>query len=171
MQAPNSIPPDAPTPSSNILRFSFVTTNSSSSSRSRRHRHRARAANRRGDNQLSSASTSSASSSDTSDLFAGTAPNGGHGKRRERNLLAACCAVFSIAVLCVSLVETRWFYLSGGGCNVNYIGVGHFFAPGRLESQLEYNKATKNEIVVYTFVLPSGLGRILIGVGIQVAGL
>jgi hypothetical protein len=31
-------------------------------------------------------------------------------KKRERNLLSACCAVFSIAILSVSLVETRWFF-------------------------------------------------------------
>ena len=58
----------------------------------------------------------------------------------------------------MSLVETRWFYLNGGGCNVNYIGVAHFFAPGRLEYQVETSKITKSEILVYNFILPNGLG-------------
>ena len=80
-------------------------------------------------------------------------------KKRERNLLSACCAVFTIAILSVSLVETRWFYLSGGGCNVNYIGVAHFFAPGRLESQREMSKVIKSEITIYNFVLPNGIGE------------
>lgn len=78
-------------------------------------------------------------------------------KKRERNLLSACCSVFCITILAVSLVETRWFYLNGGGCNLNYIGVGHFFAPGRLEYQIELSKVTKNEIIVYNFILPNGL--------------
>jgi hypothetical protein len=80
-------------------------------------------------------------------------------KKRERNLLSACCAVFTIAILSVSLVETRWFYLNGGGCNVNYIGVAHFFAPGRLESQMELSKITKTEIILYNFILPNGVGK------------
>jgi hypothetical protein len=80
-------------------------------------------------------------------------------KKRERNIMSACCAVFTIAILSVSLIETRWFYLSGGGCNVNYIGVAHFFAPGRLESQVELSKITKTDIVMYNFVLPNGIGK------------
>ena len=80
-------------------------------------------------------------------------------KKRERNLLSACCAVFTIAILSVSLVETRWFYLNGGGCNVNYIGVAHFFAPGRLESQVELSKVTKTDITMYNFILPNGVGK------------
>ena len=82
-------------------------------------------------------------------------------KRVERNLLSASCAVFCIAILAVSLVETRWFYLNGGGCNVNYLGVAHFFAPGRLELQIEMSKVTKNEITVYSFILPNGLGEFI----------
>ena len=80
-------------------------------------------------------------------------------KKRERNIMSACCAIFTIAILSVSLIETRWFYLSGGGCNVNYIGVAHFFAPGRLESQVELSKITKTDIVMYNFVLPNGIGE------------
>ena len=85
------------------------------------------------------------------DLFSGY-------KKRERNLLAACCSVFCITILAVSLVETRWFYLNGGGCNLNYIGVAYFFSPGRLEYQIELSRVTKNEIIVYQFTLPNGLG-------------
>ena len=82
-----------------------------------------------------------------------------HGnKTKERNLLSACCAIFCITTLLVSLVETRWFYLSGGGCNVNYIGVAHFLASGRLEYQMEISKVTRTEIIVYNFILPNGLG-------------
>jgi hypothetical protein len=86
------------------------------------------------------------------DLFSGF-------KKRERNLLSACCAIFCIAILAVSLVETRWFYLNGGGCNVNYLGVAHFFAPGRLEYQREINKVFNKEILVYSFILPNGFGN------------
>jgi hypothetical protein len=100
----------------------------------------------------STSTTSSSSSATNFDLFSQI-------KKRERNLLAACCSIFCIAVLGVSLIETRWFYLNGGGCNLNYIGVAHFFAPGRLEYQLEYSKVTKNEILVYNFILPNGLGE------------
>jgi hypothetical protein len=80
-------------------------------------------------------------------------------KKNERNLLSACCAILSIAILAVSLIEVRWFYLNGGGCNVNYIGVAHFIAPGRLDSRLEMSKVTKSDMVVYTFVLSNGFGR------------
>jgi hypothetical protein len=65
----------------------------------------------------------------------------------------------SIAILAVSLIEVRWFYLNGGGCNVNYIGVAHFIAPGRLDSRLEMSKVTKSDMVVYTFVLSNGFGK------------
>lgn len=78
-------------------------------------------------------------------------------KKTERNLLSASCSIFCIAILAVSLIEIRWFYLSGGGCNVMYIGAAHFFSPGRLEYQLEISKLTKTEIRVYTFVLSNGL--------------
>lgn len=81
-------------------------------------------------------------------------------KRTERNILSASCAVFCISILAVSLVEIRWFYLNGGGCNVNYIGVAHFFAPGRLEYQFELSKVDRSkEITVYKFILPNGLGK------------
>jgi len=82
------------------------------------------------------------------------------GKQAERNILSATCAVFCIAILAVSLVEIRWFYLEGGGCNVNYIGVAHFFAPGRLEYQLESSKIYNREIETYRFILPNGLGNL-----------
>lgn len=169
-----------PSGSSNILRFSFINPSSSSSERRTRHHsnnshhHRNRwssqrqsttqrqqtQTNRNEDASAASSSASSSISDETSDLFSSsTAANTSivGGKRRERNLLAACCSIFCIAVLCVSLVETRWFYLNGGGCNVNYIGVAHFFAPSPLDYQLEYSKVTKGEILVYTFVLPNGL--------------
>lgn len=103
----------------------------------------------------SSSSSSSSSSSTSSNNYAFSIFDSF--KKRERNLLSACCAVFSIAILSVSLVETRWFYLNGGGCNVNYIGLAHFFAPGRLEYQIEMSKVNKNEILVYSFILPNGL--------------
>lgn len=100
----------------------------------------------------SSGSSSTATSGVNFDLFA-------NGKKRERNLLAACCSIFCIAVLGVSLIETRWFYMNGGGCNLNYIGVAHFFAPGRLEMSREFSKITKSEIDVYHFILPNGIGN------------
>ena len=81
---------------------------------------------------------------------------GGH-KKTERNLLSATCSIFCIAILAVSLIEIRWFYLNGGGCNVNYLGAAHFFSPGRLQYQLEVSKVTKSEIRVYTFILSNGL--------------
>lgn len=90
-------------------------------------------------------------------------------KRTERNILSASCAVFCISILAVSLVEIRWFYLNGGGCNVNYIGVAHFFAPGRLEYQFELSKVDRSkEITVYKFILPNGLGKRLINHDIHV---
>ena len=78
-------------------------------------------------------------------------------KKNERNLLSASCSIFCIAILAVSLIEIRWFYLNGGGCNVNYIGAAHFFSPGRLEYQIELSKLTKTEIRIYTFVLSNGI--------------
>jgi hypothetical protein len=78
-------------------------------------------------------------------------------KKTERNLLAATCSIFCIAILAVSLIEIRWFYLNGGGCNVNYLGAAHFFSPGRLQYQLELSKVTKSEVRVYTFTLSNGL--------------
>lgn len=153
----------------NILRFSFInppTTSSSNPPHNRHNRnyrhshhlrhHRTRSSNSSGRQNSATESTSSASSSvsdETSDMFASSL---GSLKRRERNLLAACCSIFCIAILGLSLVETRWFYLNGGGCNVNYIGVAYFFAPGPLQTTLEYSKVAKADIVVYTFVLPSG---------------
>lgn len=81
-------------------------------------------------------------------------------KKRERNFLSAICAIFCISILSVSLVDTRWFFLQGGGCNLNYVGVAHFFAPGRLEYQIETSKISKNEILVYNFILPNGIGKL-----------
>ena len=83
-------------------------------------------------------------------------------KKSERNLLSACCAVFCVAVLAVSLVETRWFYLNGGGCNLNHIGVADFFAPGRLEYTYEPSQVEKTQIPVYSFILPNGAGKLQI---------
>lgn len=79
-------------------------------------------------------------------------------KKRERNFLSAICAIFAISTLSVSLVDTRWFFLQGGGCNLNYIGVAHFFAPGRLECHIETSKISKNNILIYNFYLPNGIG-------------
>jgi len=77
-------------------------------------------------------------------------------KKRERNFLAAFCSIFCIAVLTVSLAETRWFFLNGGGCNVNYLGVSYFFVPGLMESRVEASKVSKFDINVYNFILPNG---------------
>lgn len=78
-------------------------------------------------------------------------------KKTERNLMSATCSIFCIAILAVSLIEIRWFYLNGGGCNVNYLGAAHFFSPGRLQYQIEMSKVTKSEIRVYTFILSNGI--------------
>lgn len=125
--------------------------------RHRRHRHgnRTSRSNHRSTNSSSSSrhNASSAPAQNASfqmNLFSS--------KRAERNILSASCAVFCIAILAVSLVEIRWFHLDGGGCNVNYIGVAHFFAPGRLEYQLEMSKVDRSkELTVYKFILPNGL--------------
>ena len=130
----------------------FLSSSSSSSSSNRRSSSVNSSSHHNANNYQNTASTNANS---LSFLFSNM-------KKRERNLLSACCAVFSIAILSVSLVETRWFYLSGGGCNVNYIGVAHFFAPGRLEYQMEISKITKNEIIVYNFILPNGLGNTML---------
>lgn len=127
-------------------------TNTTSRHNRRHRRSRHGRSNRSQSNHRSSSSTNASSipsSSYTVNLFSS--------KRAERNILSASCAVFCIAILAVSLVEIRWFYLNGGGCNVNYVGVAHFFAPGRLEFQLEMSKVTRNEITVYKFILPNGL--------------
>ena len=91
--------------------------------------------------------------------LASSASSSFNSKRNERNILSASCAIFCIAILAVSLVEIRWFYMNGGGCNVNYVGVAHFFAPGHLEYQFETSKVTKSEITVYTYILSNGLGK------------
>lgn len=115
----------------------------------RRHRSRRRARSSRSHHHSSNASNNTqSSSSNLGNLYSM--------KRSERNILSASCAVFCIAILAVSLVEIRWFYLNGGGCNVNYLGVAHFFAPGRLEYKLEMSKVDKKQITVYKFILPNG---------------
>lgn len=86
-------------------------------------------------------------------------------KKRERNFLSAICAIFVISILSVSLVDTRWFFLQGGGCNLNYIGVAHFFAPGRLECHIETSKISKNNIIISNFFLPNGLGKFILILG------
>jgi hypothetical protein len=114
----------------------------------------------------STASSTTSSSSDSSNLL-NLASNqydlfNGIINKRERNLLSACCSIFCIAILAVSLVETRWFYLNGGGCNVNYLGVAHFFAPGRLEYQIDRSKVSKDvDIVVYNFYMSNGFGELI----------
>jgi hypothetical protein len=80
-------------------------------------------------------------------------------KKRERNFLSAFCSIFCIAVLTVSLAETRWFYLNGGGCNVNYLGVSYFFVPGLMETRVEASKVSKFDINVYNFILPNGFSK------------
>lgn len=120
----------------------------------RTHRHSSHRSSRsqsshHSNNQLTTSTTSPSTLDYSLNLF--------DAKQAERNILSATCAVFCIAVLAVSLVEIRWFYLSGGGCNVNYVGVAHFFAPGRLESQLESSRIYKKDIEVYRFFLPNGL--------------
>lgn len=118
----------------------------------RRHRSRRRGRSSRSQSHHSNNVSSNApsSSSNLGNLYSL--------KRSERNILSASCAVFCIAILAVSLVEIRWFYLNGGGCNVNYLGVAHFFAPGRLEYKLEMSKVDKKQITVYKFILPNGQG-------------
>lgn len=141
--------------SNNVNNRSNQSSGSRNNRRHRRHRHGCRSSrsHNRSSNNASRNNTSSASTQNQSyqmNLF--------NTKRAERNILSASCAVFCIAILAVSLVEIRWFHLDGGGCNVNYIGVAHFFAPGRLEYQLEMSKVDRSkEITVYKFILPNGL--------------
>ena len=77
-------------------------------------------------------------------------------KRTERNYLSAFCSIFCIAVLIVSLIETRWFYLNGGGCNLNHLGVSYFFSYGRLETHIEQSRVTKFDINVNYYILKNG---------------
>lgn len=77
-------------------------------------------------------------------------------KKTERNYLSAFCSIFCIAVLIVSLIETRWFYLNGGGCNLNYLGVSYFFSFGRLETHTEQSRISKYDISVSNYVLKNG---------------
>lgn len=77
-------------------------------------------------------------------------------KKTERNYLSAFCSIFCIAVLIVSLIETRWFYLNGGGCNLNYLGVSYFFSFGRLETRNEPSRISKYDISVSNYVLKNG---------------
>jgi hypothetical protein len=152
------------------------TSRMSESRRARRHRRRNRRAqessqNHRNGNSNNHRRTSSsnyfsssrgvASSglSNLQSLFGVGSPQSFNGKHSERNLLSAFCAVFCIAILAVSLLETRWFFLNGGGCNTNYIGVSHFFAPGRLDIYIEKNRATNTDYFVYKFILPNGEGN------------
>ncbi len=140
----------APTQVNNALNNTSTNRNNRRHRRSRRHHRSSRSNN---SNISRNSSMPSQNSSLSVNIF--------NSKRNERNILSASCAVFCIAILAVSLVEIRWFYVNGGGCNVNYVGVAHFFAPGRLEYQFEMSKVTKNEISVYTFSLPNGLSKFL----------
>lgn len=147
--------PNANTNSSNVN--NLVTNQPSSSRHNRRHRRnrRHRSSRSHSSHHMNNASTNMSSIPSNSSNYS---LNLFSSKRAERNILSASCAVFCIAILAVSLVEIRWFYLNGGGCNVNYIGVAHFFAPGRLEYQLEMSKVDRSrEITVYKFILPNGL--------------
>jgi hypothetical protein len=67
-------------------------------------------------------------------------------KITERNYLSAFCSIFCIAVLIVSLIEVRWFYLNGGGCNINHLGVSYFFSFGRLDTHIEQSRIAKYDI-------------------------
>lgn len=53
---------------------------------------------------------------------------------RERNLPAAILSIIVIATLSTALVHPRWFYLQGGGCGHNYLGVQQFFYVGYFET-------------------------------------
>lgn len=152
-------------PNSNYS-LSFLCSNNSNSvpnegTTRQNRRHRRRNGSNRSHSRNSSNAPITANTSLTSSNTGSLSLSVFNSKRIERNLLSASCAVFCIAILAVSLVETRWFYLNGGGCNVNYLGVAHFFAPGRLELQIEMSKVTKNEITVYSFILPNGLGKFI----------
>jgi hypothetical protein len=84
-------------------------------------------------------------------------------KKSERNFLSAFCSFLSIVILTISLAETRWFYLNGGGCNVNYIGVRHFFVPGILEISHEPSRVmSKTEVFEINFIMSNGQGKQLI---------
>jgi hypothetical protein len=107
--------------------------------------------------QVSSSASSSTTSNTTTSGIRYLFTSSNNNKHSERNLLSASCSIFCIAILAVSLIEIRWFYLNGGGCNVNYLGAAHFFSPSRLEYQLEMSKITKTEYRAYTFYLSNGL--------------
>ena len=49
--------------------------------------------------------------------------------------------------------------MNGGGCNVDYVGVWQFFAPELIDIKTEYSKVVKYDIDIYTFIMPSGLGK------------
>ncbi|XP_070540034.1 transmembrane protein 127-like [Ptychodera flava] len=51
-------------------------------------------------------------------------------KHRERNIAAAILGMVVIATLATALAEPRWFYLHGGTCDHEYIGLYMFFNVG-----------------------------------------
>ncbi|XP_067126468.1 transmembrane protein 127-like [Centruroides vittatus] len=55
-------------------------------------------------------------------------------KERERNIPAAILSIIVIATLSTALAQPKWFYLKGGGCTHEYIGVQEFFYMGYFES-------------------------------------
>lgn len=145
----------------NNTRTSNNNINTVTTRHNRRHRRsnrRSRSSRQNSNNNNQSNSTNNANTSSIPSNNSSFSMNIFSSKQAERNILSASCAVFCIAILAVSLVEIRWFYLDGGGCNVNYLGVAHFFAPGRLEYQLEMSRVEHSkEITVYKFILPNGL--------------
>lgn len=48
-------------------------------------------------------------------------------KERERNLVSSVLCMLVIALLATALAQPNWFYLRGGACPHNYLGVYEFF--------------------------------------------
>lgn len=42
-----------------------------------------------------------------------------------------------IVILCTALAESKWISLSGGGCNLSYIGACQFFFNGFFETSFK----------------------------------
>lgn len=66
-------------------------------------------------------------------------------KERERNIPAAILSIIVIATLSTALAQPRWFYLKGGGCSRQFIGVQDFFYMGYFESVRSTN-IKKNDL-------------------------
>lgn len=65
-------------------------------------------------------------------------------KHKETNFLAAMCSMVVVVLVCTSLAEPEWFFVSGGRCRdlrqpISYLGVKTFFYQGKFVDTSTWN--------------------------------